>query len=127
MPKITLFINGHKKELTTLTELEEVFKQNENIEYLEYNLSGHSETSVFVLINQKTALAVYFRYDGDSGFATTNREGNAGIYQTFMLSNGQIDEYSENMLVERSLSFDIIRHYFISGMLCEFVEWKEEG
>jgi hypothetical protein len=69
---------------------------------------------------------VYFRHNGDSGFTTTNRNSSAEIYQAFRLSNGQMDEYAENMLVDRDLGYAILKHYFTTGMLCEFVEWKEE-
>jgi hypothetical protein len=127
MPTISLSTNGQKKQSTTLAELIEIFKKYDHLEYLEYDLSGQGETSVFVLMNRKSALAVFFRYNGDSGFTTINRNGSAEIYQIFKLSNGQMDEYAENMLVDRDLGYDILKHYFTTGTLCEFVEWKEEA
>jgi hypothetical protein len=127
--KIGLKVNQQIFDLNTLSELEQIFKQHKDmlhIEYsIKYSINGHEEKRIIILMNQLKAMAVYFRYEGDSGFTTFNIKGDKNTFQEFILSNGQHDKYSENMLIDHRDAYDIIRYYLLTGEMYDGIQWKE--
>ena len=49
-----------------------------------------------------------------------------GGYENFILSNGQMDEYPTENLVDKSDANEAIREYFKSGKMLESLNWIEQ-
>ncbi len=118
--------NNETHKISILKELETIFQKYKSGDFVEYHITGHQETSLLLLMNQTHSMAIYFRFDGDSGFTTMNPDGEEEKSQNFLLSNGQMDCYSEDMLVEKSQGYDILRYYLLTGEMYSPIHWKEE-
>ncbi len=118
--------NNETHKISTLKELEAIFRKHKVVDFMEYHVTDHQETSLLLLRNQTHSMAMYLRFYGDSGFTTMNPDGEEEKSQNFLLSNGQMDCYSEDMLVEKSQGYDILRYYLLTGEMHPSIHWKEE-
>ena len=71
-------------------------------------------------------MGIFLRYNGDSGYTTYNSNGNDNNIQNFRLSNGQLDEYNESMLIERELGLELLKYFLLKSEMYPEIEWKEE-
>lgn len=127
--KVEIFVTINRQEYSvfTLKDLENVFDKYRHEEFSEYFINGHGETGIILLMNKISSLAIYIRFDGDSGFTTSNPNGQNENTQEFILSNGQQDVYTEDMLVNNRNGFEILRYYLLTGEMYPAIEWKEEN
>ena len=123
---INVEANGQKFVIKNLAELHVILNKFDTIEDVEYSLTGHGETSLTILLNKNKAFAMYLREEGDSGLTTLNYNDHGYKMQSFILANGQHDEYPMDYLVTKREAIEIMRYYLLTGKLSEGVDWREE-
>ena len=122
-----LSINGEIIEILNFQDFTEYFNTVENEKYLEIDLFEENNMGIFVLLNEEYALVLFFRYEGDSGLsAINNKYANSDKLESFKLSNGQMDEYPLNYLIDRKEIFSIIECFINEKKMSDSVEWHEE-
>lgn len=123
---MNISVDGKESELTSRDQLFPVIEGLVNGDYYEVIIDGKGESSLFVLANDSSALFMYLRFPGDSGFSSRNPSGDASKLQEFRLSNGQVDEKPETQLIEKGKIKDVILTYNDSGELHDSVDWFED-
>lgn len=121
---MNLLINGNSKIINSIEEYKSFYAQYENEKYLEINISTENNKSIIALLNENYLIAVFLRFDGDSGFYTINEENNSEELISFKLSNGQIDEYPLNYLIDRKKIDDIINYFIIKEDMTDTIKWQ---
>jgi hypothetical protein len=109
----------HPDTATALLEILQQLKQHEEIW-----LSGHGETSLLVLLNAQSALALYFKSeDGDESFHTLDLSKDNTQQEEFLLCNGQADVYPQHFLRTREEGIAALVYYFNTGEMNPAIDW----
>ncbi len=124
---VSLTINGVTHSLTTLQELKQIVDRHEGKPDVQYILRRQDSSLLAILMNASHSLGIYMRYAGDSGYSTCNPKSNPDSRQDFLLSNGQLDEYGEDMLTDIDTGYDMMRYFVLTGRMHPAVAWREEG
>ncbi|KFF02809.1 hypothetical protein IX38_12625 [Chryseobacterium luteum] len=123
---LNLTLNEKKYSVTTLAQLDRIFKYSQDIQYVEFSFSGHHETAILLLKNLTYSFAIYLKFDEDTGFTTHNSKGKDDEMQDFVLTNGQKDEYPTSQLVDNKDGLEILKYYLLTGKMYPDIEWREE-
>jgi redox-regulated HSP33 family molecular chaperone len=120
-------INDKYYEIPLINKLNEFLKQFENMEYKEIVIDGNNKTSMIILMNKQKSMCVFFK-DIEHGISyhSLNGNGKQNIYEKFILSNGQLDEYEDIYLIENEKIGSVIEYYFENGIISENIVWKED-
>lgn len=118
-------INNNNYKITSLKELQELFSRFDNVEYKEVAINGYNDTSLLVVMNKNNSMCLFFTdADGGDSYHIYNPNGNSEKYETFIISNGQADEYEEINLIDNQVAYDIIQYYFETGRRYGKVTWE---
>ncbi|MDR3057021.1 MAG: hypothetical protein LBU84_02645 [Prevotella sp.] len=121
-----LYVNNDDHSVTSKNELESILKLYESVTYREFSISN-GKTWLLVVMNEKHSLCIYFKdIDGGESMHSFNQEGSKNEYDKFIISNGQMDEYSEDMLIGNELAYQAIIHYFESGGAYDKIMWVDD-
>lgn len=120
-------INDKYYEIPLINKLNEFLKQFENMEYKEIVIDGNNKTSMIILMNKQKSMCVFFK-DIEHGISyhSLNGNGKQNIYEKFILSNRQLDEYEDIYLIENEKIGSVIEYYFENGIISENIVWKED-
>jgi hypothetical protein len=118
-------INNDNYKITSLKELQELFARFDNVEYKEVTINGYNGTSLLVVMNKNNSMCLFFTdTDGGDSYHIYNPNGDPEKYETFIISNGQADEYEEINLIDNQVAYDIMQYYFETGRLYDKVTWE---
>jgi len=124
---LELTINNQFYTVKNAAEFISIYNNQKDNEFMEIDFKFIDEKSMFVLLNKKYALVVYFRYFGDSGYSSINKDINdRNKNEKFRLSNGQVDEYPIEKLVERGLAINVICEFINTGNMSDKIGWHED-
>jgi len=110
-----------KSEMDLIGELEKL----RNDQFCEIWISGFGDSSLTVLMNQDKAFVMYLRNEDDGGFNSLNSEIETDEMMDFLLSNGQMDEYPLNFLVDKEFAEKALLEYYKSGEMWNGIKWLE--
>jgi len=120
-----IFVNNNKYEITSIEQLQHLFLKLENQNYKAFNFRGSDETSLLVIMNRNNSMCVYFTdRDGGDSYHIHNPKGDPDKYETFIISNGQADQYEESMLIDNMTAYDVMLFYFEKGKMFDKVLWE---
>jgi hypothetical protein len=121
-----LSVNNNIHFVTSKEQLEDIFRQYEPVAYKEFSI-GNGKTSLLAVMNSRHTLCIYFRdMDGGESMHSFNPEGDKDKYDEFIISNGQRDEYSEDMLIDNRTAYEAIACYLESGKACDKIIWEDD-
>ena len=120
----TVRVNNNDYEVESLKKLQELFARFDNVEYKEFQVCGYDNTSLFVVMNKENSLCIYHTGTNEDSYHIYNPNGNPEKYETFIISNGQADEYEEINLVDNQTAYSIIRCFFDTGTRYDKVIWE---
>ena len=122
-----IIINNQKTELKSRDHLISILNTLQTDNDQEIWMEGHAKTALCILTNSDRAFLMYLRYEGDSGFRSSNKSGDGSKTQEFKLSNGQIDLYPETWLTGKENIKSSLLTYYESGTMDKSVDWIEES
>lgn len=118
-------VNNDKYEITSSKEFQELFVRFENVEYKEVEINGYDNTSLLVVMNKNNSMCIYFTdSNGGNSYHIYNPNGDPGKYDTFIISNGQADEYEDVMLIDNQTAYNVMLCYFETGTRYDKVTWE---
>jgi hypothetical protein len=88
--------------------------------YIEISIDHNSFPSILTLINDEYGWMLFFRYDGDAGFHTINKnyDGNDFDVLEYYLSNGQLDEYPAKYT---------LKEFILTRKVPEYIDWINDS
>jgi hypothetical protein len=88
-------------------------------------ISRNDGPSLTMLRNGDHALLMYLRFDGDSGVVSKGDQQKRGVC-SYVLSNGQIDEYPLSWCVNLEECYKAFAYFFVNdGARYDFMAWQE--
>lgn len=118
-----LYINNNKYSVVSIPQLVAIIKQYESVVYKEISLFD-DQTSLLVVMNKIHSLCVFFTdVNGGDSMHSFNPDGNNNNYDEFILSNGQRDEYSEDMLIDNEMAYQALYYYLEWGKAYDKITW----
>ncbi len=122
---IKLLVNNSTIQVKSEMELIREFEKLRNDRFCEIWISGFGDASLTILMNQDKAFMMYLRNEDDSGFNSLDSEIETDEMMKFLLSNGQMDEYPLNFLVDKELAGKALLEYYKSGEMWNGIKWLE--
>jgi hypothetical protein len=78
-------------------------------------------------MNKNKSLCIFWKnVDNDISYHSLNMNGTKGLYEKFIIPNGQEDEYEDIYLMENNVIFKIIENYCRDGTLSKDIMWEED-
>jgi len=122
-------INGEQHSPAGVKEAERLLtscRQSENLEIWVFEGSG---TSLCALLNARCGWLMFQRFEDDAGFSSRNRlrEQSESSDETFVLANGQVDNYPRSWTLNREIIFDTLLEFVASGQRSSKVDWHDDS
>jgi len=97
--------------------------------YIDISIDHNSFPSILTLINDEYGWMLFFRYDGDAGFHTINKnyDGNDFDVLEYYLSNGQLDEYPAKYALNRRTIVNCLKEFIVTGKAPEYIDWINDS
>jgi hypothetical protein len=120
-------INGENYEMPLIEALNDFLQQFDNFEFKEIMIDGNNDTSLLIEMNKNKSLCVFWEsIEQGISWHSLSKNGQKGIYETFIIPNGQVDEYEDIYLIENNEIFKIIEHYYKYGTRSKDIVWEED-
>jgi hypothetical protein len=74
---------------------------------------------------ENKAFLMFQDLENDICYTPLNAEKSSDLYVDFLLSNGQMDEYPRNWLVDIKLVEKAISEYYKNGQMWDGINWVE--
>jgi len=122
---LTVTFNDHTQSVVSVEQLGGLLDQFNSTDQFELWLSIETGPSVCMLRNGKNAFLMYLRFSGDSGFVSQAEESKPGS-ASYVLSNGQVDEYPLAWCVNVEQCYKVLAYFFVNdGAKPDWVSWYE--
>ena len=103
-------------------------------EFMEISIHGNKDengyfeddTVLMILKNKTKSMCTFFNSIEDQiGYTSFNKNGKKGVYEEFILSNGQRDKYEDIYLVDNEEIKNIILSYCINRTCSKSILWEK--
>ena len=120
--------NNKEIEINSESELSSLMKSGMENEFSEICFYEKDKTSLTVLTNkiEKKAFLMFQDLEEEISYVPIISKNPSELYVDFLLSNGQMDEYPKNWLVDFELAKKSIIEYFINRQMWNGINWNEE-
>lgn len=122
---VRVMFNGQSEDITSVEEFGSALDRFGQSNRFELWLSADDGGSMAMLRSERNAWLMYLRHDGDAGFHSMGQPSRSGT-ATYILSNGQVDDYPLAWCLDVDLCFKALAYFFVNeGSRPEWVTWHE--
>ncbi len=94
-------------------------------EEADWSIEHNDGPILIVLLNPQRAFVMWMREEGDAGMHAVDPNADGSDSQEFVLSNGQVDEFSNFDTVSRELALDAVAHFLRARAPSPQLQWQE--
>jgi hypothetical protein len=130
--QFSLTVNGQEIPVDSEEQFRACLKALEGEEFADLCLSRGRGPSLTALIHRELGWLMYLRHEGDAGFCSRDRGGEASDPENpdmveFRLSNGQYDEYPSHWCLPLADVHEALLYFFNHGERSPSVGWHDDS
>lgn len=120
---VTVTFNDQPESIASIEEFSVALDRFDRTLKFELWLSAERGPSVCMLRNGEHAWLMYLRFEGDSGFVSQGELSAQGV-ASYILANGQIDEYPLAWCIDVEQCYKALAFFFVNeGTRPDWVSW----
>ena len=120
---VTVTFNDQPESIASIEEFSVALNRFDRTLKFELWLSAERGPSVCMLRNGEHAWLMYLRFEGDSGFVSQGELSAQGV-ASYILANGQIDEYPLAWCIDVEQCYKALAFFFVNeGTRPDWVSW----
>ena len=117
-------LNGADVRIDSVEDLGEFLDRLDREIQFEFWISAENGPSMCMLRDREHGWLMYLQFDGDSGLVTKGDQNRQGTC-TYVLSNGQADEYPLSWCIDLEQCYKAIGYFFVNdGARYEIAVWQ---
>ena len=122
---VTITFNGECQSIATIERFSVALDRFYKTEQFELWVLFEGGPSVCMLRNGENAWLMYLRFEGDSGYTSHKKNSKPGS-ASYVLSNGQVDEYPHSWCIDVEQCFKALAYFFVNkGAKPDWISWHE--
>ena len=125
--KTKCIFNNSEIDINSETELTDLIKSGEKNEFNEICVFEKEKTALTILTNklENKAFLMFQDLEKDISYTSFDQGKSSDQYIYFLLSNGQMDEYPTNWLIDIKLVKKTILEYYKTRKMWNGINWTE--
>jgi hypothetical protein len=121
-----IIFNGRSQAISSVHELGDALNRFDQEHHFELWVAVSSGAAMCMLRSDNDALLMYLRNSGDSGFTSRGNPDKGGS-ATYVLTNGQIDEYPKSWCIDVEQCYKAIAYFFVNdGAKPGWIRWNSD-
>ena len=90
----------------------------------DFSIEHNDGPILFVLLNPQRAFVMWMREEGDAGMHAVDPSAEGSDFQELVLSNGQVDEFSNFDTITREAARDALAHFLETREPSTKLNWQ---
>ncbi|WP_100616449.1 hypothetical protein [Confluentibacter citreus] len=119
--------NNLEIDINSELELTDLIKSGAKNDFNEICIYEKEKTALTILTNKikNKAFLMFQDLENEKCYTPLILENSSDLFVDFLLSNGQMDEYPSNWLVDIQLAEKAILEYYDNGQMWNGINWAE--
>ncbi|TDK66400.1 Imm1 family immunity protein [Sapientia aquatica] len=123
---VNITFNDQPQEITTIQELGDAIDRFDQESQFEIWANVQNGPAMCMLRSGSNSFLMYLREAGDSGFTSRGTQDQVGN-TTYLLSNGQLDDYPRSWSIDVEQCYKAISYFFVNGgTKPDWIHWHED-